>query len=80
MSPRICPGRHIAENWSFLIVANILSNFTISSPSEKRPDGLPLPHEAIFPPTLVSCPEPFAFDIKPRTEEHAEFVASLVVE
>ncbi|KAK7685292.1 hypothetical protein QCA50_011655 [Cerrena zonata] len=77
---RICPGRHLAENFIFLMISNILSNFTISPPTEKHSDGLPLPSEAVFAPAMVSCPEPFAFNIKPRTEEHAEFVTSLVSE
>ncbi|KAK7685293.1 hypothetical protein QCA50_011656 [Cerrena zonata] len=77
---RICPGRHLAENFIFLVIANILSNFTISSPTKKQPDGLPSPSEAAFASAMISFPEPFACNIKPRTEEHAEYIITLVSE
>lgn len=33
---RICPGKHLAENSVFIIIASLLSMFDIS-PSEKSP-------------------------------------------
>ncbi|CAL1708140.1 unnamed protein product [Somion occarium] len=76
---RICPGRHVADNFLFLFAANTLSFFNVSSPD--RPiKGLKMPSDLAFTPTLVSCPEPFACKIEPRSAAHAETIASIVME
>lgn len=55
---RNCPGKHLAENSVFVIIANILSLFNISSPSENEPIaedeiGLKNPSNTGFTPYLI---------------------------
>ncbi|KJA22869.1 hypothetical protein HYPSUDRAFT_66825 [Hypholoma sublateritium FD-334 SS-4] len=58
---RICPGRALAENSLFVIIAGILSVFNISPPAEGD-------LKVEFSPNLVSYPENFKCQIIPRSQ------------
>jgi len=66
---RICPGKALAENSVFILIASILASFHISlMPGEDlHPD---------FELNLVSYPKPFKCKIVPRSAEHADMVRS----
>ncbi|KAK7685273.1 hypothetical protein QCA50_011636 [Cerrena zonata] len=75
---RICPGRYLAENFLFLFAANTLAFFDIKEPSQDDlRNGLAHPADVKFSPTLVSLPENFTCRMEPRSQEHADIVASL---
>ncbi|CAL1711926.1 unnamed protein product [Somion occarium] len=76
---RICPGRYLAEHFIFLLTANLLTFYNISIP-KACPEGLASPSDVTFTRTLTSYPEPFACDIRPRSERHAEDVAAMVAD
>lgn len=57
---RICPGKYLAENSIFVIIANILALFNISAPPKDElpaedEAGLKHPSEVEFTPYLVRC-------------------------
>ncbi|OJT10986.1 O-methylsterigmatocystin oxidoreductase [Trametes pubescens] len=58
---RICPGRYLAENSVFILIATILAMFDIS-----LPDGVELTPK--FTKGLVSYPEPFKCKITVRSD------------
>ncbi|EIM81797.1 cytochrome P450 [Stereum hirsutum FP-91666 SS1] len=64
---RVCPGKALAENSLFAAIAGILSVFDISevAPGELVPQ---------FGPSLVSYPEPFKCNIKPRSPAKASLI------
>ncbi|TFK80436.1 cytochrome P450 [Polyporus arcularius HHB13444] len=64
---RICPGKHLAENSLFIIIATILAAFNISEPSDRALD-------VQFTAGLVSYPLPFTCDITPRSSARASQV------
>ncbi|CAL1708143.1 unnamed protein product [Somion occarium] len=76
---RICPGRHLADNFLFLFAVNTLAFFNIDQPAQLT-EGLKMPADVVFSPTIVSLPEPFACKIQPRTDAHAEVISSMAVQ
>jgi len=63
---RICPGRHMADNTTFLNIASILAVFNISK--AVRRDGTLIEPKIKYISSLVSHPEPFECKIIPRSE------------
>ncbi|KAJ7626268.1 cytochrome P450 [Mycena polygramma] len=70
---RICPGKHLAENSVFIIIASILASFDIS-PSEKSP------LKPDFGLNLVSYPKDFDCNILPRSEGKAKMMLTRALE
>ncbi|KZT25794.1 cytochrome P450 [Neolentinus lepideus HHB14362 ss-1] len=70
---RVCPGRFLAENSVFVIVANILAAFDISLPTE----GNLSPKFTL---DLVSYPEPYECQITPRSDAMARLVESRAIQ
>ncbi|KAI0070192.1 cytochrome P450 [Panus rudis PR-1116 ss-1] len=73
---RACPGKHLAESFIPLLMANILLYYDIREPSSV-PEGLVGPRDVKYSTNMVSQPEPFAVDISPRTTEHAKRLATM---
>ncbi|OSC99371.1 CyP450 monooxygenase [Trametes coccinea BRFM310] len=61
---RACPGRHFADASLFLSVATVLHTLSITAPLGV--DGQPVKLEGRMTTGVISYPEPFAVDIKPR--------------
>ncbi|KAF8917174.1 cytochrome P450 [Mucidula mucida] len=72
---RICPGRHLAMNSTFIAVAALLWAFDIL-PDEKEKEALPDVHA--YSDGVVSHPLPFKCKIVPRFEEVASLIQSSV--
>nr|BAK09431.1 cytochrome P450 [Postia placenta] len=71
---RICPGRHMADNAIFLIVANILALFDIR-PQGDAVNGKASLENVEFQRRLVSGPEKFQCSIRPRSRGCAQLAA-----
>ncbi|KAI0466898.1 cytochrome P450 [Xylaria cf. heliscus] len=73
---RICPGRILADNSLFLIVAQSLAVF-----STKRYDGIDVQpdfiYESMFQPGVVSHPIPYKSTPRPRSHHHEKIIRSL---
>lgn len=65
---RICPGKLLAEQSVFLTIAKVLAAFDIAGPREE--EGCPI----IFEPGVVSHPQRFEANIKPRSQAHADLI------
>ncbi|OCH95899.1 cytochrome P450 [Obba rivulosa] len=65
---RICPGKYLAEDELFLLIATILATFTMEQPAE----GLPALKFNVK--TNMSYPEPFPCRFTPRSEAKARAV------
>ncbi|KAJ8129221.1 hypothetical protein O1611_g4411 [Lasiodiplodia mahajangana] len=73
---RICPGRFLADNSLFLIVAQSLAVFSIDR--SYRIDGKNgLKHESMFQAGVVSHPAPYKITIRPRSSHHEKMIRSL---
>ncbi|KAI0746370.1 cytochrome P450 [Daedaleopsis nitida] len=57
---RVCPGRHLAENSLFILIATILATFNISKYEEEE-------LQVKFTQGLVSYPHPFRCRLSPRS-------------
>ncbi|EMD36008.1 hypothetical protein CERSUDRAFT_96232 [Gelatoporia subvermispora B] len=66
-SRRICPGRFLAENSIFIIIATLLATFDISPPESGEPD-------IKFSSHLISYPEPFDCRITPRSVVEVDMI------
>ncbi|EMD32418.1 hypothetical protein CERSUDRAFT_118759 [Gelatoporia subvermispora B] len=64
---RICPGRFMANNSLFIIIASVLVAFDIGPGVDGS--GIPTPTTAVFTNGMISHPAPFKFAIKPRSSE-----------
>ncbi|KAI0544305.1 cytochrome P450 [Xylaria curta] len=73
---RICPGRFLAENSLFLIVAQSLAVFSIDG-SRNTDDHHDLQHQSLFQAGVVSHPSPYKTSIKPRSSHHEKIIRSL---
>lgn len=71
---RVCPGRNIADANIFLIIAQVLSAFSISKPMV---DGKEQDIPPEFTAGVLSHPAPYDVTIKPRSNKHRELVKSL---
>ncbi|KAB8223737.1 cytochrome P450 [Aspergillus novoparasiticus] len=68
---RICPGRNLADSNLWLAIARALSVFNIAKPIR---DGKEVDIQPEFQASLISHPEPFDVDIKPRSAGHAKLI------
>ncbi|KAF5370376.1 hypothetical protein D9758_006898 [Tetrapyrgos nigripes] len=68
---RICPGKFLAENSLFVLISNIAYAFNISPPV----NGIVEPK---FGENLVSYPEPFDIQIKPRSKQKVDLINARV--
>ncbi|KAK6832516.1 hypothetical protein RU639_003925 [Aspergillus parasiticus] len=72
---RICPGRHIARNSLFILVARILWGFEVRPPT--GPDGQPKTVDDMdFGSAFVSAPAPFEAIFSPRSENARRVIES----
>ncbi|KAH6899259.1 cytochrome P450 98A3 [Coprinopsis sp. MPI-PUGE-AT-0042] len=66
---RICPGRHLGNESTALMIASLLAVFEVKPPADKN--GLPLLLELDTVSDIVAKPLPFQCRILPRSKEHA---------
>lgn len=72
---RICPGRHIARNSLFILVARILWGFEVRPPT--GPDYQPkIVEDMDFGSAFVSVPAPFEAIFQPRSENARRVIES----
>lgn len=64
---RVCPGKHLADNSVFIMVATLLAAFDLSP--EIDSEGVPKPLQPQFSTGLVSYPQHFKCRIRPRSQE-----------
>ncbi|KAF8516743.1 cytochrome P450 [Hysterangium stoloniferum] len=62
---RLCPGRYMADNTLYIMIASILHVFRIAP--IQGPSGPELPDEDAFTPGIVARPLPFQCSITPRS-------------
>jgi len=75
---RICPGRHMALNSMWIIVASVLATFTLSKPRDR--DGNAIEPSVQYTQGLVAYPPPFKCDFKPRSELAAALIGATAYE
>ncbi|KAI0348497.1 cytochrome P450 [Trametopsis cervina] len=63
---RACPGRFIAVDTVFLIVATVMAAYTIAKPLNDK--GQPVEPDTDYTPGLLSGPKPFQCSIIPRSD------------
>ncbi|PIG79207.1 O-methylsterigmatocystin oxidoreductase [Aspergillus arachidicola] len=68
---RICPGRNLADSNLWLAIARTLAVFNIAKPIR---DGKEVDIQPEFQASLISHPDPFDVDIKPRSAAHHELI------
>ncbi|KAI0854591.1 cytochrome P450 [Xylaria cubensis] len=73
---RVCPGRFLAENSLFLIVAQSLAVFSIDK-SHNTDDHHDLQRQSLFQAGVVSHPSPYKASIMPRSPHHEKIIRSL---
>ncbi|KAL4256021.1 cytochrome P450 monooxygenase [Pleurotus pulmonarius] len=66
---RICPAIQFVERSTFIFVASILAAFNTCPKVDNN--GNPIPYDAQFSSSLVSFPEDFKCNIKPRSTERS---------
>lgn len=71
---RICPGRILADNALYLTIAQSLAVFSINKGLE---NGKEVESQIRFTPGVVSHPEPFKAQIKPRSPHHEKLIRSI---
>ncbi|KAI0086795.1 cytochrome P450 [Irpex rosettiformis] len=64
---RLCPGRYLAENSMYIMIAYLIHCFDIKPPRDDT--GKEVPINPTWKTGLTSFPNPFKCDIKPRSEE-----------
>ncbi|PCH38732.1 cytochrome P450 [Wolfiporia cocos MD-104 SS10] len=69
---RICPGRFLGESSVWLVVTSVLATFDICTVRDQA--GKELIPEVTVLPGLISHPEHFVCDIRPRSKDAAEVV------
>ncbi|KAJ2989842.1 hypothetical protein NUW58_g3263 [Xylaria curta] len=69
---RVCPGRILADNSLFLIIAQSLSVFSINSVNRTKVE-----YESMFQAGVVSHPVPYKSVVKPRSPHHESNIRSL---
>ncbi|OSX65938.1 hypothetical protein POSPLADRAFT_1177392 [Postia placenta MAD-698-R-SB12] len=72
---RICPGRHFADVTIWLTIASIIAAFDISKARDA--EGNEIMPRMFFTSGLVSLPEPFECDIRPRTTNTQRLISQL---
>ncbi|KAH7137043.1 cytochrome P450 [Dactylonectria estremocensis] len=71
---RVCPGVHVAERSLFINIARFLWGFNISKKLDAQ--GNPIEPDDGMVRGLLSVPNPFECDIRPRTTQHATIIAN----
>ncbi|KAF5309511.1 hypothetical protein D9619_012387 [Psilocybe cf. subviscida] len=74
---RICPGRYLSDNTLFSIVSSTLHAFTITPSLDNKGDPISLSTKRTS--GVISYPEPFKVDIKPRSSSAEILVKEAVV-
>jgi len=74
---RICPGRVLADTSTYLTVAQCLAVFDIAKRVE---NGRTIETAAKFLPGIISHPDTFQVDIKPRSPEYEKLIRAVEVE
>lgn len=69
---RACPGKMLADASVWLTVARSLAVFDISK--SRDADGNEVEPAVRFSPGILSHPEPFQANVKPRSPEHEELI------
>lgn len=69
---RICPGRHLSTESLTMMTANLLATFDVRQARDKQ--GVPIPLKLKFPSSLLTTPDAFSCDIRPRSKAHAELI------
>jgi hypothetical protein len=69
---RICPGRFFADSSLYLNIVQSLAAFTIRK--AVGTDGNEIEVDVKPTPGILTYPTPFAFQIKPRTQEHVKLI------
>ncbi|KAJ2966481.1 hypothetical protein NUW54_g13795 [Trametes sanguinea] len=70
---RVCPGRHLAYETVWIMIASVLSCFDIRKP--KTEDGQDMELREDFVSSFVCEPKPFKCEIRPRSRQHLELFA-----
>ncbi|KAF5327811.1 hypothetical protein D9619_004578 [Psilocybe cf. subviscida] len=74
---RICPGRYLSDNTLWSIVASTLHAFNITPALDEK--GVPIPLSKNMTSGLISYPEPFKVDIKPRSASAETLVKDAIL-
>lgn len=72
---RICPGRFFADSSLYLNIVQSLAAFTIGKAVGK--DGNEIEVDVKPKPGILTYPTEFAFQVKPRTEEHVSLIKDM---
>lgn len=72
---RICPGRHFADMNIWLTISSIIAAFDISKARDA--EGNEIMPQMSFTSGLVSFPDPFECDIRPRTARTRHLISQL---
>ncbi|KAF8592262.1 cytochrome P450 [Ramaria rubella] len=75
---RICPGRYLAANTFFIVIAQILKVFDISP--AKDANGNEIPVSGLYTSGSLTEPEPFQCSIKPRSASAKTLILEQVVD
>ncbi|KAH6899258.1 cytochrome P450 98A3 [Coprinopsis sp. MPI-PUGE-AT-0042] len=70
---RICPGRHLNNESTTLMIASLIAVFEVKPPEDKN--GATLPVEFDTSSDVVAKPLPFRCQILPRSKEHAALLS-----
>jgi fumagillin biosynthesis cytochrome P450 monooxygenase len=69
---RICPGRFLAEESLFITISRVLATMNITRAVDANGHELEVKLEAR--PGLICHAAPFPYEIRPRSEEHADLI------
>ena len=72
---RVCPGKGLANQSGWLLIAQTLSAFNIRERKDQHGNKIPIPTEGV-PGFIYHTPE-FVMDLQPRSEKHAEMLKDI---
>ncbi|TFK41062.1 cytochrome P450 [Crucibulum laeve] len=72
---RICPGRHVALDFIFIVVASVLTVYDICRAKDEN--GNDINPDVEYTSLLLSHPKPFKCDIRPRSEDAITVVTQM---
>jgi cytochrome P450 len=72
---RVCPGRFVADDSLFMTISRILAVFHAGK--QRGDEGREVECRVDLSGGLLSRPAPFAYDLRPRSEAHAELIRGL---
>ncbi|OSD00712.1 cytochrome P450 [Trametes coccinea BRFM310] len=70
---RVCPGRHLAYETVWIMIASVLSCFEIGRTKDADGQGIELREQFVS--SFVCEPKPFKCEIRPRSQQHLELFA-----